>query len=108
MKQILGRLIILPAKHEVHKNSKISDIGKAKNRKQTETGGFASLFARVILITNINEKDRLINGQMGTVKYFEIKGKKVRTIYLELDGKSTGQIKRSGSDVIAKIVNGFQ
>ena len=75
---------------EVPKNSKISDIGKGKNRKQTETGGFASLFARVILIININEKDRLINEQIGTVKYFEIKEKKFRTIYLELDDKSTG------------------
>ena len=39
---------------------------------------------------------------MGTVKHMEIKENKVRTIYLESDDKCTGQIRMSGSDVIAK------
>ena len=39
---------------------------------------------------------------MGTVKHMEIKENKVRTIYLELDDKCAGQIRMSGSDVIAK------
>ena len=63
---------------------------------------YSSQGARVMLTTNINIEDRLINGQMRTVKHIEIKENEVRTIYLELDDKCTGQIRMSGSDVIAK------
>ena len=55
-----------------------------------------------MLTTNINIEDRLINGQMGTVKHIEIKENELRTIYLELDDKCAGQIRMNGSDVIAK------
>ena len=58
--------------------------------------------ARVMLTTNINIEDRLINGQMGTVKHKEIKENEVRTIYLELAYKCAAQIRMSGSDEIAK------
>ena len=43
LKHIPQQLITIPAKDEVPKNSKISDIRKAQNRKQSETGGLASL-----------------------------------------------------------------
>ena len=107
LKHIPEQLIIIPAKDEVPKNSKTSDIREAQNRKQSETGGLASLLelkanVRVMLTTNINIEDRLINGQMGTVKHIEIKENEVKTIYLELDEKCAGPIKISGSDVIAK------
>ena len=107
LRHIPGQLIIIPAKDEVPKNFKISDIREAQNRKQSETGGLASLLelkvnARAMLTTNINIKDRLINRQMGTVKHIEMKENEVKTIYLELDDKSAGQIRMSGSDVIAK------
>ena len=55
-----------------------------------------------MLTTNINIKDRLISGQMGTVKHIEIKETEVRNVYLELDDKCAGQIGLSGSVVIAK------
>ena len=66
LRHIPGQLIIIPAKDEVPKNFKISDIREAQNRKQSETGGLASLLelkvnARAMLTTNINIKDRLIN-----------------------------------------------
>ena len=78
MKQIPRQLIAIPAKDEVPKNSKISDIREAQNRKQSETGGLKSSLeikvnARVKLTTNINIIDQLINGQMGTMKHIEIK-----------------------------------
>ena len=78
MKQIPRQLITIPAKDEVPKNSKISDIREAQNRKQSETGGLKSSLeikvnARVKLTTNINIIDQLINGQMGTMKHIEIK-----------------------------------
>ena len=107
MKHIPGQLITIPAKDEVPKNSKISDIREAQNRKQSDTGSLASLLelkanVRVMLTTNINIEDRLINGQMGTVKHIEIKENEVKTIYLELDEKCAGPIRISGSDIIAK------
>ena len=73
MKQIPRQLIAIPAKDEVPKNSKISDIREAQNRKQSETGGLKSSLeikvnVRVKLTTNINIIDQLINGQMGTMK----------------------------------------
>ena len=78
MKQIPRQLITIPAEDEVPKNSKISDIREAQNRKQSETGGLKSSLeikvnARVKLTTNINIIDQLINGQMGTMKHIEIK-----------------------------------
>ena len=78
MKQIPRQLITIPAKDEVPKNSKISDIREAQNRKQSETGGLKSSLeikvnVRVKLTTNINIIDQLINGQMGTMKHMEIK-----------------------------------
>ena len=52
------------------------EIREAQNRKQSETGGLASLLElkvnfRVMLTANINIEDRLINKQMGTVKHKE-------------------------------------
>ena len=78
MKHIPGKLITIPAKDEVSKNSKISNVTEAQNRKTSETGGLASILelkinARVMLTTNINSEDRLINGQKETVKYIEIR-----------------------------------
>ena len=78
MKQIPRQLIAIPAKDEVPKNSIISDIREAQNRKQSETGGLKSSLeikvnVRVKLTTNINIIDQLINGQMGTMKHMEIK-----------------------------------
>ena len=96
LKHIPGQLITIPAKDEVPKNSKILDIREAQNRKKSETGGLASLLelrvnARFMLTTNINMKDRFINGQMGTVKHMQIKENEVKTIYVELDDKCAGQ-----------------
>ena len=39
-----------------------------------------------MLTSNIIIEDQLINGQMRTMKQFQIKDDKVRVIYLELDG----------------------
>ena len=107
MKHIPGKLIIIPAKDEVPKSSKIYDVREAQNQKMSETGDLASILelkisAKVMLKTNINIEDRLINGQKGTVKHTEIRDTEVQTIYLELDEKYAGQLRMSVSDIIAK------
>ena len=61
-----------------------------------------------MLTTNINIEDRLINGQIGTVKQFEIKENEARTIYLELDDKCAGKIRMRRRHISKKIINGFQ
>ena len=70
LRHIPGQLIIIPAKDEVPKNFKISDIREEQNRKQSETRGLASLLelkvnGRAMLTTNINIEDRLINRHCG-------------------------------------------
>ena len=107
LKQISGELVKIQAKDQLPKNCDISDAKQAQKQKQSETGGLAyslelKINARVMLATNMNIEDRLINGQIGTVKHIEIKEIEVRTIYLELDDKCVGQIRMSGSDIIAK------
>ena len=64
----------IPAIDELTKNIQTTVINKALNRNQSETGGPAGLFnikvnARVMLTVNIDIADRLINGQIGTVKH---------------------------------------
>ena len=54
-----------------------SQILAAQNRKQSESGGLARLLtlkleSKVMLTVKIDIQERLINGQMGVVKYFEI------------------------------------
>ena len=54
-----------------------SQILAAQNRKQSESGGLARLLtlkleSKVMLTVKIDTQERLINGQMGVVKYFEI------------------------------------
>ena len=107
LKHIPGKLITIPAKDEVPKNSKNSDVREAQNRKMSETGGLVSILklkinARFILTTNVNIEDRLINGPMGTVKHTESRNKEVQTIYLELDDTCAGKLRMSGSDITAK------
>ena len=107
LKQIPGELVKIQARDQLPKNCGISDAKQAQKRKQSEIGGLAyslelKINARAMLITNINIEDRLINGQIGTVKHIEIKENEVRTIYLELDDKCAGQIRMSGSDITAK------
>ena len=67
LKHIPGQLITIPAKGKVPRNSKVSAIREAQNRKQSETGGLASLLElkvnpRVMLTTNIKIEDRSISG----------------------------------------------
>ena len=77
LKHIPTQLITIPAKGEVPKNSKISDIREEQS------------FWRSI-------------NQWANGKQIEIKESKVRTIHLKLDDKSAGQIRMSRIDVIVK------
>ena len=53
LKHIPGKIIKIPAKDEVPKNSKISDVRKAQNRKVSETGGLASMLELILMLQKI-------------------------------------------------------
>ena len=72
-----GRKISILAKDEIPNNYSMSDVLQTQNRKQFDTGGLAMLLkvkvnGRVMVTTNIGLSNKLINGQLGTVKYFPI------------------------------------
>ena len=103
-------LVSIHAEDDIPKNCRNADIIEAQNRRQSETGGLALLLelkvnARVMITSNIDLSDRLINGQVGTVKHFKIKQNKVTTIYLKLDDDKAGLKKIGGTDTIAKASN---
>ena len=79
MKQIPGRLIALPKKDEVPKKSKMSDISEEQNRKQwrlVDLHRYLKTDVWVMLTTNINVENPLINEPIGAVQYFEMIKKK--------------------------------
>ena len=58
--------------------------------------------ARVMIITNIDLLDRLLNGPIGTVKYISINQNEVNAKYVAFDGVSEVQIRKNGNDLMAK------
>lgn len=71
-------------------------LQRALNKSQTETGGLARILdikvgARVMLTSNIDIEDRLINGQLGTVAQISTENGNVTTIYVLFDDADAGQ-----------------
>lgn len=58
--------------------------------------------ARVMITTNIDLSDRLINGQISTLKYISINQNEVNAIYVAFDNVSVVQIRINGNDLIAR------
>ena len=58
--------------------------------------------ATVIITTNIDLSDRLVNGQISTMKYISINENEVNVIYVASDVVSAGQIRINGNDLIAR------
>lgn len=106
LRTIDGNLYIISAIDNLPKNVSKSDIDKALNRNQSETGGLAGLLnikvnARVMLTTNIDISDRLINGQIGTIRHIKTTGNSVEKIYVQLDDDRAG-LKARNTDNLAK------
>eukprot|EP00111_Clytia_hemisphaerica_P011124 TCONS_00032559-protein len=67
-----------------------SKIHEIRNKKYTDTGGITyqltpRVGARVLLTTNLDINDRLVNGQLGTVKHIEVLNGKCEKIYVLFD-----------------------
>ncbi|XP_068751282.1 ATP-dependent DNA helicase PIF1-like [Montipora capricornis] len=106
LEQLSTPLFVLRATDQYPPNATNQNINTILSRGRSETGGLdfevkIKEGARVMLTTNINIADRLINGQMGTV--VKVDGNKVtqkpNVIYVKFDDKRAGTnlIQCSGS-----------
>ena len=90
----------------ISKNVAFSRIEKVLSRSQSETGGLAGTLelkvnTGVMLTVNVDLKDRLVNGQLGTVKHFQKdQNGNVLKIYIAFDDCETG-LKSISKDAFA-------
>jgi len=72
------------------------------NMSQSQTKGLIfclkiKIGARVMLTSNVDISDNLINGQIGTVLHVDYNNNKVKTIFIEFDDPKAGLSKRTQS-----------
>ena len=99
-------LRLIPAIDLLPKKVSKEVIEKVLNRNQSETGGLARMLqikvnARIMLTVNIDIADRLINGQIGTVKHISYIDCHISKVYVKFDDKQCG-IKKIDSDYFAQ------
>ena len=87
-------------------NIPTSDLRNMQNAKLSDTGGLISILivkigARVMITKNIDLKDRLINGQIGTIMQFKFKNDNLVKPYIKLDDERAG-VKALSSDPISR------
>ena len=98
---------MIPATDHLPKNIPQQKINEILNCKQSETGGLAQtlhikLNAQVMLTVKIDLQDRLVNGQLGTIKHISIDTKgNVAKIYLKFHELKAG-LKKINKDAFAK------
>ena len=98
LKQIQRPLFQLKAIDQYPPNISKQDIDRVLARGRSETSGldheiFVKETARVMLTTNIDITDRLINGQMGIIVKIDVNKntKNPSVIYIKLDDSSAGK-----------------
>ena len=91
-------LVTLIAHNEYPSTASQHDIQKALCKTSSETGGLyykikLKVDARVMLTTNLNVEDRLINGQMGKVTYIQFNQLSLnpQIIYVKFDDINAGK-----------------
>ena len=100
-------LCAIPAIDVLPKNVSRDVIEKVLNRNQSETGGLARILdikviARIMLTVNIDIADRLINGQIGTVKHiFYDSNSHILKMYIKFDDAQAG-LKKIDNDHFGK------
>ena len=97
--QISAPLFVLTAVDQYPPNITKQDIDKVLSRGRSETGGLDFEIhikegARVMLTTNIDIADRLINGQIGTVVKINVNqsNQKPTVIFVKFDDHNAGNI----------------
>ena len=94
-----AQLVVINAIDEFPKNIVLSEsqIESIKQRKISETGNLESCLklkigAHVMLTSNIDIDDRLVNGLVGTVKYFKYTSNKVVVVYIKFNDDKAGSV----------------
>ncbi|XP_066911415.1 uncharacterized protein [Clytia hemisphaerica] len=87
-----------------------SKIQEIRNKNYTDTGGIPykltlRVGARVLLTTNVDINDRLVNGQLGTVKHIKVLNGRCEKIYVLFDDVKAGNEKRKNDDFARR--NGY-
>ena len=104
---IESALHMIPAIDLLPKKIPQQKINEILNDKQSETGGLAKtlqikLNSQVMLTVNIDLQDKLVNGQLGTIKHISIDTKgNVIKIYIKFDDSKAG-LKKINKDAFAK------
>ena len=97
LETIQAPLFLLKAKDQYPKNVNKQDIDRVLARGRSETGGLDFEIqikegATIMLTTNINIQDRLINGQMGTVVKIQVnESNKPTILYIQFDDENAGK-----------------
>ena len=97
LKTIEAPLFILKAKDQYPKNVNRQDVERVLARGRSETCGLdfeiqIKKGARIMLTTNINIQDRLINGQMGTVIKIDVNvNNEPILLYIKFDDEKAGK-----------------
>jgi hypothetical protein len=103
LETIQAPLFILKAKDQYPKNVNKQDIDRVLARGCSETGGLdfeiqIKECATIMLTTNINIQDRLINGQMGTVVRIQVNNSNEPNIlFIKFDDVHAGKTMRNNS-----------
>ena len=98
---------MIPAIDHLPKNIPQQKINEILNRKQSEAGGLTralhiKLNAQVMLTVNIDLQDRLVNGQLETIKHISIDTKgNVTKMYVKFHDSKAG-LKKINKDAFAK------
>ena len=107
-------LVILKAHDEYPQNISIPDLMQILNKRNTECEGLSPEISvkensRIMLTTNIDIQDRLINGQMGTIRKvkFNVIYNKPQTVYVEFDDVTAGHQRIQQSGDLYAIENSF-
>ena len=105
------QLILIDAIDEIHKDIVLSQshIDAFKQRKMSNTGNLESqlklkISAQVMLTSNLDIDDRLVNGLVGTVKQIKYKNNEVSVVYLTFNDNNAGR-EAMQSDVTAQQHN---
>ena len=101
------QIILIDTIDEIHKDIVLSQsqADTIKQRKMSETGNFESQLklkvgVQVMLTSNLDIDNRLVNGLVGTVKQVKCKTNEVSVVYVKFNNDNAGG-EATKSDVIA-------
>ena len=101
------QIMLIDTIDEIHKDIVLSQsqTDTIKQRKMSETGNFESQLklkvgVQVMLTSNLDIDNRLVNGLVGTVKQVKYKTNEVSVVYVKFNNNNAGS-EATKSDVIA-------